>query len=68
MCLFRQREGPTHSKLFERMALPRTKLGSWYIVHDSEGANIESLLRAQRGARVEANVWRPNDQGLKLTP
>jgi hypothetical protein len=47
------------------MTLPRTELNSWRIVHDSECANVEPLLRAQRGARIEANVWRPSDQGLK---
>ena len=50
------------------MTLPRTELNSWGIVHDGESANVEPLLCAQRGARIEANVWRPSDQGLKLSP
>ena len=61
------REAITHSKLLERMTLPRTELNSWRIIHDSESANVEPLLRAQWGARIEANVWRPSDQGLKLS-
>jgi hypothetical protein len=47
--------------------LPRTEFNSWRIVHDSESANVEPLLRPQRGARIEANVGRPSDQGLKLS-
>jgi hypothetical protein len=34
----------THSKLFQRMALPRAKLDSWRIVHYSEGTNVKPLL------------------------
>ena len=46
------------------MTLSRAELGSRRIVHDSEGTDIIPLLRAQRGARIEANVWRANDQRL----
>ncbi len=49
------------------MTLPRAELNAWRIVHDSESTNVEPLLRAQRGARIETDVWRPSDQGLKLS-
>ena len=49
------------------MTLPGTKLDSWRIIHDSECTDVEPLLRAQRGARIEADVWRSSDQRLKLS-
>jgi hypothetical protein len=49
------------------MTLPGAELNSWHIIHDSESANVEPLLRAQWGARIEANVRRPSDQRLKLS-
>jgi hypothetical protein len=61
-----EREATTYGKLLERMTLSRTELNSWRIVHDRESPNVESLLCPQRGARVEANVWRSSDQGLKI--
>jgi hypothetical protein len=47
------------------VTLPRTKLGSRRIIHDGKGTDIIPLLCAQRSARIEANVWWPDHQGLK---
>src|ERR1700761_2585671 len=61
------RQRTTHGKLLESMSLPRAELNSRRIVHDGKSTNVESLLCPQWGARVEANVWRSSDQGLKLS-